>query len=125
MLYGDRAAAAVVMITVAGITGGALVSLNSGFLERIAEARLLARRTEELEQSKEWMLISQSAAELETWDMDLDSGAISGSPGYWKWHGFPPGSQDSHRDHWLLSIHPEDRDAVRDTMQSAVSRNLQ
>jgi signal transduction histidine kinase/DNA-binding response OmpR family regulator len=99
--------------------------LNSGFWERIAEARLLARRTEELERSKEWMLISQSAAELETWDMDLASGAISGSPGYWKWHGFPPASQDSHRDQWLLSIHPEDRDAVREAMQSAVSRNHQ
>jgi PAS domain S-box-containing protein len=61
------------------------------------------------------------------WDLDVESGRIVRSSGYQTVFGYDPDENSSDLDSWFESIHPDDRDEVKESFNSALqnTRNTQ
>jgi PAS domain S-box-containing protein len=75
---------------------------------------------EELRGSQERLRIALEAAELATWEADLDTGTLVESPNSHKLFGLPPGVLKKNGEEWLSRIHPEDRERVWAAIQEAI-----
>ncbi|MEG3637830.1 PAS domain S-box protein [Magnetococcus sp. PR-3] len=85
-------------------TGGLVVTLTD-----ISDSRISAKAIEERE---ERLNLALAGGDLGFWDVDLVTGETIVNDRYREIFGTPREGTQSHRDLWLETIHPEDRDRV-------------
>ena len=71
-----------------------------------------------LRESEERLRLAMNASNQGWFDLDLVSGSINVSPEYVRLLGYEPGEFTSDIQHWLSSVHPDDRDAVSAAMEA-------
>jgi PAS domain S-box-containing protein len=78
------------------------------------------RSEETLRLSQQRLELAQAAAGIGTWDWDMVTGEVRCSSGYGPLYGLPPGNLAPPPEHWLDSIHSEDRDRVAEEINRSV-----
>ena len=81
----------------------------------------LARAHRALQQSDRRLSLALSIARVETWEVDLSSGAIRSSEGLGPIFGRARGFQFENRLAWREAIHPRDRQRVTELFDAAAS----
>ncbi|ABF42520.1 multi-sensor signal transduction histidine kinase [Candidatus Koribacter versatilis Ellin345] len=79
----------------------------------------IARQLASSEEVQQRLAIAQQAAQLATWELDFRTDEIRFSPGSWPVFGCDPSEIKSRAD-WERQIHPDDRDIVRNELESCV-----
>jgi PAS domain S-box-containing protein len=64
--------------------------------------------------------LAKSAADAGIWDWDIASGRIEWSPEMFRLFGIDPGKDTAGFDSWRAALHPEDRQAATERIESAV-----
>lgn len=73
-----------------------------------------------LRRAKERLDLAKSAADAGVWDWDIASGRIEWSPEMFRLFGIDPGKDTAGFDSWRAALHPEDRQAATERIESAV-----
>ncbi len=81
----------------------------------------IARQLKASEEVQKRLAIAQQAAQLATWELDLDSNGIRFSPGSWPVFGCDL-AQIKTREDWEGQIAPEDRENVRRQLEEAIAQ---
>ena len=87
-------------------------------LEREVAERKQAE--EALRQSEARLKLAQSAADVGTWDWDIEANRVTCSERYFQLYGLPSGSGMPSFEDWLAVVHPEDRERVIQEVQQAL-----
>jgi PAS domain S-box-containing protein len=77
---------------------------------------------EELRESKERLSLAIEAAELGTWEFDLASGKLIGSPRCFEFLGVPHDTEISYV-RFLAAIHPDDRSRIDEAVLAALEQH--
>lgn len=91
-------------------------------IEDITEAR---QAEIAMRETRERLELAQEAGKVGVFDVDLTTGHTVWSDRLVTMLGFPPGKQPGSREEWLNSVHPEDRDRVRDHVDACVQGTAQ
>jgi PAS domain S-box-containing protein len=75
---------------------------------------------EQLRQSEEQLRLAMDAARIGFWDWDLQTGVVMRSPNLERMYGWTPDTDDRNCEAFLASLHPEDRDRVRQVEQRSM-----
>jgi PAS domain S-box-containing protein len=73
-----------------------------------------------LRRANERLDLAKSAADAGIWDWDIASGRIEWSPEMFRLFGIDPGKDTAGFDSWRSALHPEDRQAATERIESAV-----
>lgn len=87
--------------------------------DRELKERLLIE--EKLFDEREQLSLALNAAKMETWNWDIETGAVSWSDGIEAMFGMGRGQFDGKYDTYLSLIHPDDLPALQDTISKALS----
>jgi PAS domain S-box-containing protein len=81
--------------------------------ERLAKA---------LQLSEERLRHTLEAAEVGTWEWDIQANHVSWSPNIESIHGLPPGGFSGTYEAWLALVHPADRTAMKQRVSAAIEQ---
>jgi PAS domain S-box-containing protein len=73
-----------------------------------------------LRRANERLDLAKSAADAGIWDWDIVSGRIEWSPEMFRLFGIDPGKDTAGFDSWRAALHPDDREAATERIESAV-----
>ena len=99
-------------------TASAAIILLSAFLSRAWQQELRSEARTEL--MKERLTMATNATSIAVWDWDVKADTIYASPTYFTMLGYDPKESLSGGGQWLERVHPEDRDAVAETIRGAL-----
>ncbi|OEJ67495.1 hybrid sensor histidine kinase/response regulator [Magnetovibrio blakemorei] len=85
---------------------------------RDVSERLAAERT--VRESEERLLLSQSIANVGTWDWDVETGGLIWSPQIYEIFGVSPDQFEASYENFIKFVHPEDREKVQTGVQKAL-----
>ncbi|MDX6618775.1 MAG: hypothetical protein QOK36_1161 [Gaiellales bacterium] len=82
-----------------------------------------ARRMDEIESARRFAMLGQAeqVAGIGSWDWDLRTGQLRWSDNLFRLFGLRPGSCIPTPEHVLQRVHPDDRDRVRERVETAVA----
>jgi PAS domain S-box-containing protein len=78
------------------------------------------RRARAVERSEERLRFALDAADMGTWDWDVERSGLTWSPGLERVHGLSPGTFDGTFESYQREIHPEDRERVLASIDRAM-----
>jgi PAS domain S-box-containing protein len=96
-----------------------LADVNAALMEEIAERK---RAEEALRRSEERYALAQRAANVGSWDWDIESGGLYWSEQIAPMFGLSPDAFEATYEAFLSCIHPEDRRRVIDAVDACVER---
>ncbi len=95
-----------------------------------ARAQELARTNRDLSAANEKLqeldrlrrrFVAHTAANIGDWEWEIPTGKLLWSEEVELMHGFPPGSFRGSYEHWLQSVHPEDRERATTAVNAALT----
>ncbi|MBO9538973.1 PAS domain-containing protein [bacterium] len=91
-------------------------------LEEMVEARTreLVQLNEVLRDRERRLIQAQGIAQLGSWEWEIETGRVAWSEGYYLITGKDPASWAPSFEHFLQTVHPDDRDRVDGAMQAAL-----
>lgn len=97
--------------------------IHGGLLSRSIRYAIERKRAEEtLRQNQELLSLSMEAASAGSWDWDLVTGKLVWSEEYYELCGLKPQKVKPTLRDWLKSIHPDDRNRVKQEVGAALRR---
>ena len=87
---------------------------------QVALAVVRTRAEDSARRSEERLRFALDAATMGTWEWEFDGGAVRWSDTLERLHGLPPGGFDGSFAAFQREIHPDDRDAVMESLRRAV-----
>lgn len=105
-----------------GLAGEAAVAIDNARLFQAVEVELVQRRAaeSELATSEDRLRLANEAADIGTWDFDLEAGLLRWDARCKALFGVPPGAPVSYEESFLAGMHPEDRDRVQAAVEAAI-----
>jgi len=64
--------------------------------------------------------VAQTSANIGDWEWEINTGKLHWSEEVEVMHGFAPGTFNGEYEHWLRSVHPEDRERATSAVRSAI-----
>jgi len=64
--------------------------------------------------------VAQTSANIGDWEWEINTGKLHWSEEVQVMHGFAPGTFNGDYEHWLRSVHPEDRERTANAVRSAI-----
>jgi PAS domain S-box-containing protein len=98
------------------------VNENSYVLAAMADISERKRAEDSLRQSEARLNLALSAAKAGTWDWDILEDRVMWSDGSYHLLGLKPGECEASARNWLTRVHPDDRETVKDTVDSVIKR---
>jgi PAS domain S-box-containing protein len=77
-----------------------------------------------LRDSEERLRLTMEAANIGSWDWDVENDIWYASPIYYTMLGYEPKAGPADRDEWLERVHPDDRDYVAGKIQGVLTRDF-
>lgn len=94
-------------------------------LEASQAMEALQQQTERARISEKQLLIALEAAQMGTWNWDIQTGKVTHSVTTEAIYGLNPGSFGGRHDDFLKSIHPEDREMVSESVRRALEEKAE
>jgi PAS domain S-box-containing protein len=95
-----------------------LLGISEDITERRKIQAELAQKQAEVEKNRQFLLDSQSVGKIGSWERSLTDNEITASPEYFKMLDIEPHGDKTSFQEFLTRLHPEDRQRVKDTIET-------
>jgi len=100
-------------------------ALTHDVTAQVQVERRLHGTERELAAAYDRLQLAQQAAQIGSWEWNIGSGKVMWSPELEEIHGFAPGTFGGSLEHWLQTVHPDDRESLQKRVLAALQQGGQ